>query len=147
LTKTKAVVVLVAVLIVTVLLSARWPTQLLALYVFVIGLCALRMLWMVSEMRKSFVYLHEIAAQLVETHLKSAHRYDQQELHMHVELVQAIAADIRDLGRRASTRGGKRSAASHQAATEPLSQDAAPGDQAGTAAGEVAIAESQKNGE
>jgi hypothetical protein len=146
LTKTKTVV-LVGVLIVSLLLSAVWPMQLLALYVFVVGLCALRMLWMVTEMKKSFVHLHEIAAQMVETHLKAAHRYDQQESHMHVELVQAIAADIRDLGQRASTGRGKRNVASHEVAAEAPGREQAPGEQTRTVSGEGVIAEIVKDAE
>ena len=117
---------LVSVFVVTLLAIALWPTRLLPLYVFVIGLCAIRMLWMVIELRKSFAHLHEIAAQMAETHLETAKRYDEQELHAHVELVRAIAADIRMLGRRLGTPAGIKSSEVHQASVESPRPDNGP---------------------
>jgi hypothetical protein len=138
---------LVTVFVVTLLAIALWPTRLLPLYVFVIGLCALRMLWMVIEMRKSFAHLHEIAAQMAETHLDTAKRYDEQELHAHVELVQAIAADIRMLGRRVGTHAGIKDSQGQRSPVEPPTPDRDGGGLTEPRTGEVVIAEPVKDGE
>lgn len=138
---------LVSVFVVTLLAIALWPTRLLPLYVFVIGLCAIRMLWMVIELRKSFAHLHEIAAQMAETHLETARRYDEQELHEHVELVQAIAADIRTLGRHVGKHPGLKSSEGHQPSVESPRPDDGRGGLTEPKAGDVVIAEPVKEGE
>ena len=114
---------------------------------FVIGLCAIRMLWMVIELRKSFAHLHEIAAQMAETHLETAKRYDEQELHAHVELVQAIAADIRMLGRRVGTHNDIKSSEGHQSSVESPRPDEGRGGLTEPKTGSVVIAEPVKDGD